>query len=154
MDRTDAAILSALGDNCRQSFAELSEKVGLSKTPCWARVQTLEKSGAIRGYHADIQPAALGLHVMAYVQVMIDFSRRADFETAVISEASIVDCATTAGEADYILKVVCKDVDGLDDLLRYRISLLPGLQRSTTMICLKSIKHFTNLTQAALRPVK
>lgn len=154
MDKTDIAILSALEKDGRQSFAELSEKVGLSKTPCWSRVQNLEKSGAIRGYHADIHPSALGFNVTAYVQVMIDFGRRAEFEAAVIAHTSIMECFTTAGEGDYFLKVICKDVDGLDDLLRYSLSLLPGLQRSTTIICLKTIKDGSSLTDALLRPQK
>lgn len=152
MDRMDLSILTALERDGRQSFNALAETVGLSKTPCWSRVQNLEKSGAIRSYHADVDPAALGLSVHAYVQVMIDPARRADFETAVLDHPSVIECSTTAGEADYLLKVVCKDVDALDDLLRHGLSLLPGLQRSNTMVCLKIIKRRGLLAEAALRP--
>ena len=152
MDPTDHAILAALEDDGRRSFANLAEAVGLSKTPCWTRVQALEEAGVIRGYAADVDPRALGLGVLALVEVMIDFSRRAEFERAVLENASIIECYTTAGEADYVMKLVCRDVDDLDDLLRFGISLMPGLQRSTTMICLKSVKHRGSVSAAAKPP--
>jgi Lrp/AsnC family leucine-responsive transcriptional regulator len=151
MDPMDVAIIAALESDGRQSFASLAENVGLSKTPCWTRVQTLEASGAILGYVADVDAKALGLGVFAFVQVMIDFSRRAAFEEAVLQNPAILECYTTAGEADYMLKLVCRDVDDLDDLLRFSISLMPGLQRSTTMICLKSVKHRGPLSAALTR---
>jgi Lrp/AsnC family leucine-responsive transcriptional regulator len=151
LDVIDLAILASLEKDGRQSFAALAEDVGLSKTPCWNRVQDLEQSGAISSYGAHINPRALGLGVFAFVQVMIDFTRRAEFETAVLENVVILECYTTAGEADYVLKIVCRDVDDLDDLLRFNLSLLPGLQRSTTIICLKAVKHGAPLI-AATKP--
>ena len=149
MDQIDHAILAALEQDGRRSFANLADAVGLSKTPCWTRVQALEEAGVIRGYTADVDPRALGLGVLALVEVMIDFSRRSEFEQAVLETPSIMECYTTAGEADYVLKLACRDVDDLDDLLRFGISLMPGLQRSTTMICLKSVKHRGSASAAA-----
>jgi Lrp/AsnC family leucine-responsive transcriptional regulator len=149
MDAIDLSILGALERDARQSFASLSEAVGLSKTPCWARVQELEKSGAIRGYNADINPRAVGLGVFAFIEVKIDFNQRQAFETAASNNPAILECYTTAGEGDYLLKIVCRDVDDLDDLLRFNISLMPGLQRSTTMICLKTVKARSSTTAAA-----
>jgi Lrp/AsnC family leucine-responsive transcriptional regulator len=155
MDAVDQAILGSLERDGRQSYAALAESVGLSKTPCWMRVQALENSGAIRGFHADIDPRALGLGVHAFVQVMIDFTKRAEFETAVLANTSILECYTTAGDADYVLKIICRDVDDLDELLRFNLSLLPGLQRSTTIVCLKAVKHGTSITQVnSARPAK
>lgn len=151
MDAVDIAILASLERDGRQSFAALADDVGLSKTPCWMRVQALEKSGAIGGYGARIDPRTIGLGVFAFVQVMIDFARRSEFETAVLENVAVLECHTTAGDADYILKIACRDVDDLDDLLRFNISLLPGLQRSTTMVCLKAVKQTAALT-AAIKP--
>ncbi len=150
MDQLDFAIIASLERDGRQSFSGLAESVGFSKTPCWNRVQALEAAGVIRGYTANVDAKAIGLGVFAFVQVMIDFSRRAAFEAAVLQNPSILECYTTAGEADYVLKLVCRDVDDLDDLLRFSISLMPGLQRSTTMICLKPVKSRA-ATSAALK---
>jgi Lrp/AsnC family leucine-responsive transcriptional regulator len=149
MDKFDLAILASLERDGRQSFVDLAEEVGLSKTPCWTRVQALEKNGTIRGYHADLAPQMLQLKLTAYIQVMINFGQRTQFEAAALANPAVLECMSLAGEADYLLKVVCEDVDKLDDLLRYNLSLLPGLQRSTTMICLKTIKSRASLTDAA-----
>ncbi len=155
MDNTDLAILAALERDGRLSFSELADRVGLSKTPCWTRVQTLEKDGVIRGYHAEIDPDSLSLGISAYVQIIIDSSKREEFEAAVLAQPSIIECSTAAGEADYMLNVICKDVLELDDLLRYNISIMPGVQRSVTIMCLRKIKTRSPITDAVrMRPRK
>ena len=152
MDRTDFAILEALEADARLSFAALAERVGLSNTPCWSRVQTVERQGAIKGYRAVLDAAALGLGLNAFIEVAIDLDAHAAFEAAVIGHPSILACYTTAGDGDYLLHVVTRDVGTLDDLLRFEISRLPGVQRSSTMVCLKTIKEGAMLTKAAARP--
>ncbi|MFA6113239.1 MAG: Lrp/AsnC family transcriptional regulator [Sphingomonas sp.] len=149
MDRIDRDILSALEADARQSYASLAESVGLSKTPCWNRVQAMEEAGIITGYRADIDPARINLGVMAYIQVIIDSARREAFEAAVLDTPAILECHTIAGDGDYVLRVACRDVDDLDHLLRFDIVVLPGVQRSSTMVCLKTIKRGGRVTQAA-----
>jgi Lrp/AsnC family leucine-responsive transcriptional regulator len=149
MDRIDRDILSALESDARQSYASLAESVGLSKTPCWNRVQAMEEAGIITGYRADIDPARINLGVMAYIQVIIDSARREAFEAAVLDTPAILECHTIAGDGDYVLRVACRDVDDLDHLLRFDIVVLPGVQRSSTMVCLKTIKRGGRVTQAA-----
>ena len=149
MDRIDRDILSALETDARQSYASLAESIGLSKTPCWNRVQAMEEAGIITGYRADIDPARINLGVMAYIQVIIDSARREAFEAAVIDTPAILECHTIAGDGDYVLRVACRDVDDLDHLLRFDIVVLPGVQRSSTMVCLKTIKRGGRVTQAA-----
>ncbi|MBB5685030.1 Lrp/AsnC family transcriptional regulator [Sphingobium boeckii] len=151
MNVLDQKILKSIESNGRQSFQELGSDIGLSKTACWARVQSLEKNGVILGYGAKLDPRSLGLGVFAIIQIMIDPSMRKAFETAVQANPAILECHTIAGEADYVMKVACRDVDDLDNLLRMHISLLPGLQRSTTMICMNTIKAGGALT-AAIEP--
>ena len=149
MDRIDREILSALEADARQSYASLAESIGLSKTPCWNRVQAMEEAGIITGYRADIDPARINLGVMAYIQVIIDSARREAFEAAVLDTPAILECHTIAGDGDYVLRVACRDVDDLDHLLRFDIVVLPGVQRSSTMVCLKTIKRGGRVTQAA-----
>ena len=149
MDRIDLSVLEALESDGRQSFGDLASKVGLSKTPCWSRVRALETAGVILGYRADIDRRSLGLDVMGLVTVIIDSKRRADFERAVVSTPFVLECYTTLGEADYVLKVVCRDLSHLDDFLRHDLSLLPGVQRTTTMLCPKPIKQRGSVVIAA-----
>lgn len=141
LDKTDLALLRALENDARISFAELGDKVGLSKTPSWSRVQELEKRGIIKGYRAEINAAALGLQLHAFVQVTIDSAKHVQFEDAVGQHASVVQCFATAGDGDYLLQVLVPGIDELDNLLRAELSRLPGVQRITTTVCVKPIKH-------------
>jgi Lrp/AsnC family leucine-responsive transcriptional regulator len=149
VDKVDWAILSALEANGRESFGAIAERVSLSKTPCWTRVQTLEREGAIRGYRALIDPQAVGLALTAFVEVTIAFESRVAFERAVGDHPAIIECYTTAGQADYLLQVMTSDVVRLDSLLREELCRLPGVQRSATTVCLKRIKDNGPITRAA-----
>lgn len=141
MDRIDWKIARALERDGRMSFAELSERIGLSKSPCWTRVRDLQNSGVIEGYAAQLDPNALGLGVQCFISITIRFNAHAEFEEAVINHPAIFECHTTAGDNDYLLRVFARSVEHLDDLLRYEISKLPGVQSSSTTVCLKTIKR-------------
>lgn len=143
LDKTEMALLRALENDARLSFAELGDKVGLSKTPCWSRVQDLEKRGIIKGYRAEIDPAALGLHIHAFVQVTITSVKHTEFEAAIGRHPSVIQCFVTAGAGDYLLQVLVPGIADLDELLRAEISRLPGVQRIVTTVCVKAIKKRT-----------
>jgi Lrp/AsnC family leucine-responsive transcriptional regulator len=149
MDKVDWAILEHLEANGRESFGAIAERVSLSKTPCWTRVQNLERAGAIRGYRAVIDPYAVGLKLTAFIEVTIEFGSSVVFEQAVKEHPAIIECYTTAGEADYLLQVMTSDVERLDGLLREELGRLPGVQRSATTVCLKRIKDNGPVTGAA-----
>lgn len=140
LDRVEMALLQALEGDARLSYAELGERVGLSKSPCWARVQDLQRRGVITGYRAEIDPAAVGLALHAFVEVSIDSARHEQFEAAVNLNPAVIECYTTAGQADYVLHVLVPGISELDDLLRARISRLPGVQRLESTVCMKTIK--------------
>ena len=141
MDKIDWKIVGELERDGRQSYADLGERVGLSKSPVWARVQQLEERGVIRGYAARLDPVALGLSVQSLVNVKIRLDAHDLFERAVMDHPAIVECHTTAGESDYVLRVFARSVDQLDDLLRNELSKLPGVQGLATLVCLKTIKQ-------------
>lgn len=149
MDRLDWKIVAALEQHGRQSFAELGETVGLSKSPCWSRVRSLEGSGIIRGYAASLDPVALGLSVQSFVEVRINLDAHSEFEAAVLAHPAVVECHTMAGDGDYILKIFARSVDHLDELLRYDLSKLPGVHGLTTVVCLKTIKQQGRLAEWA-----
>lgn len=150
-DRADDAILRILEKDGRLSFNDLAEQIGLSKTPTWARVQNLEKKKVITGYRAEIDPAALGLSLHAFVQVTITGTRHADFEAAVLRHPAVIECYTTAGQGDYLLHVLVSGIEALDEVLRDEISRMPGVQRQTTTIGMKTIKRGASLVECAAR---
>ena len=146
MDKIDRRLLTSLEENARLSFAELGEQVGLSKTPCWQRVRDLERAGVIRGYRAEIDSVQLGLQVQAFVHVTLSSVQHAEFEAAVLQHPAILQCFTTAGQADYLMHVLVSGISELDNLLRMEISQLPGVQRIETTVCMKTIKHRSAVT--------
>lgn len=150
MDAIDFKILQQLEQDGRVSFAELGERVGLSKSPCWTRVRDLQGKGVIQSFSARLDPAQLGLGVQSYISVTIQLDDHSEFESAVLDHPAILECHTTAGESDYLLRVFARSVEHLDDLLRYEISKLPGVASSSTMICLKTIKSKAGLAQCAM----
>src|SRR3546814_3239041 len=95
MDRLDWKIIAALEENGRQSFAELGETVGLSKSPCWSRVRSLEEGGVIQGYSARLDPFALGLEVQSFVEVRISLDAHTDFAAAVMAHPAALDRQST-----------------------------------------------------------
>ncbi|WP_246611147.1 Lrp/AsnC family transcriptional regulator [Aquisediminimonas profunda] len=147
MDRIDWKILEELEQDARVSFAELGERVGLSKSPCWNRVRNLQHSGTIQSFGARLDPGELGLGVQCYISITIRFDSHSAFEAAVIDHPAIFECHTTAGESDYLLRVYARSVEHLDELLRHEISKLPGVSGSSTTICLKTIKSQASIAR-------
>jgi Lrp/AsnC family transcriptional regulator, leucine-responsive regulatory protein len=147
LDRFDKAILTALEGDGRMRFAALGDSVGLSKTPCWRRVQALEGEGVITGYRAVIDPQKVGLGLSAFVTVKIARDRHDAFEKAVDALPSILACYTTAGDGDYLLHIMTSSVEALDQLLRHDLNGLPGVEGTSTTVCLKQTKQHPGLAR-------
>lgn len=148
IDKIDKTILKLLERDGRLSFSSLSEQIHLSKTPSWMRVQGLEKQKVITGYRAELDPEALDLSLQAFVQARVSSGKQKEFETAVMSNGSILACYATTGEADYLLQVIVRDVSALDVLVRHYIAAMPGVKGIFTIIGLKAIKQRGYLVDA------
>ena len=146
MDKIDREIVRLLEEDARISFAALGQQVGLSKTPCWQRVRELERQGLIRGYRTELDAESLGLRVHAFVHVTINAAQHAEFEAAAAGHASVLQCFTTAGQADYLMHVLVAEIEQLDQLLRMEIRRMPGVQKLETTVCMKTIKPRAPLT--------
>lgn len=149
LDSYDWKIAEVLEENGRISFASLAERVSLSKSPCWTRVREMEKSGMLTGYHAQFDPGKLGVGVQCQISVTIGFDAHTAFEAAVLDHPAIIECHTTAGDSDYLLRVFARSVQHLDDLLRHQISKIPGVKSISTTICLKTIKSQSSIAHWA-----
>ncbi|MDW6020379.1 Lrp/AsnC ligand binding domain-containing protein [Mesorhizobium sp. BAC0120] len=143
LDRIDRNILAALSSDARLSMAELSQKVGLSKTPVQARVRRLEKDGYIRGYSAIIDREKMGEGHLAFVQVKLSDTRSlalTEFNRAVQSVAEIEQCHMMAASFDYLLKVRTKDIAAYRRVLGERISALPHVAQTSTFVAMETVK--------------
>lgn len=142
IDALDEKILRVLTADGRITLTELAAKVGLSTTPCQARVRRLEADGYIRGYRAVLDMNRLGLAHVAFVQVKLSDTRERALEAfaaAVVNIAEIEQCHMIAGGFDYLLKVRTKDIGAYRKVLGERISELPFVAQTSTFVAMESV---------------
>ncbi|CAM3682299.1 Lrp/AsnC family transcriptional regulator [Micrococcus flavus] len=142
MDATDRQILTHLQREGRISINDLAERVNLTSAPTSRRVRELERSGAIRGYRADVDPAALGLGFEALVHVTMnleDTATLAEFERALAQIPEMRHAERLFGDPDYLLRVVARDIEDFADLRDQRIAALPGVGQVTSTIVMRTI---------------
>jgi DNA-binding Lrp family transcriptional regulator len=143
LDRIDRQILEALQANGRLTMAELAEKVSLSQSPCWRRVQLLERRGFITGYHARLDRRRVGLGVHGFVCLRMENHTprvAASFERQVVALPEVIACQNLSGMYDYQLEVVAPDHEGFAKLVREKIRSLPGVKDIYTTFTLREIK--------------
>jgi Lrp/AsnC family transcriptional regulator, leucine-responsive regulatory protein len=145
----DRKILAALQTDGRLSNVALAEQIGMSPSPCLRRVKQLEASGLINHYAAILDRNRLGLGLMAYVEVKVPQIANAsiieDFNAAVQREPAIIGCYITAGQFDFLLKVVVRDMDAYSALAQNVLLQLPGVQDMRSSFVLEAIKDTTIL---------
>lgn len=142
MDDLDRKILTELQLDGRLTVTELAARVKLSVSPCHRRLRDLERTGAIRGYRAVVDPATVGLDFEALVFATLRWEDRdtvADFEQAVAAVPHVVQAQRLFGEPDYLLRVVAADLAAFQQLYDQRLATLPGVQRLTSTIVMKHV---------------
>ncbi|MFI8189716.1 Lrp/AsnC family transcriptional regulator [Streptomyces sp. NPDC085946] len=142
MDDMDRKILAELQQDGRLTVTELAARVRLSVSPCHRRLRELERSGAISGYRAVVDPAAVGLAFEALVFVSMRQEDRAtveEFERAVSEVAEVLEAQRLFGEPDYLLRIVTADLAAYQRLYDERLATLPGVQRLTSTLVMKHV---------------
>ena len=145
MDAIDRKILTALQQDSTISIAELSDKVGLSQTPCWKRVQRLEASGVILRRVAIVSPEKIGLGLTAFVQIETgDHSAQwlDRFATTLSAMPEVMDIYRMAGDVDYMLRVVVPDMAAYDEFYKKLIGAV-ALRTVTSRFAMERIKAST-----------
>nr|WP_243748755.1 Lrp/AsnC family transcriptional regulator [Pseudomaricurvus alcaniphilus] len=149
MDRYDRKILQLLQADARLSNQELADRIGLSPSPCLRRVKRLEDTGLIEGYRAMLNARALGLKLMAFIQISMDRhtpDRFDQFEAQIASYPEVLECHLITGhDADYLLKVIVDDMDGFQRLLLEKITRIEGVTGVHSSFVLKSPSSRTAL---------
>ncbi|MEM5500157.1 winged helix-turn-helix transcriptional regulator [Ahrensia kielensis] len=143
LDQTDRKILRIMQTNGRISITQLSEKVGLSKTPCQMRVKKLEDYGYIVGYRAVLDPMKMGLGHVTFIEVkMNDTTPKAlkAFDDAIRKIPEIEMCHLIAGGFDYLLKVRTTNIVSYRQILGEVISSLPYVNSTSTHVSMEAVK--------------
>jgi Lrp/AsnC family leucine-responsive transcriptional regulator len=142
LDRIDLKILDELRVDGRISINELARRVGLSKTPCQARLKRLMADGVIRGFRAVIDPQKLGVAHIAFTQVKLSDTREKAldaFRRAVLQVEEVEECHMIASNFDYLLKIRTADILAYRRVLGERISSLPNVASTSTYVAMETI---------------
>ncbi|KQO61716.1 MULTISPECIES: Lrp/AsnC family transcriptional regulator [unclassified Methylobacterium] len=147
MDSIDLKILALLQQDATLSIATIGEKVGLSQTPCWKRIQRLEADGVIDRRVAVLDPVKLGLGLTVFVSIeTADHSREwlERFAETVSAMPEVLEFYRMAGDVDYMLRVVVADMRAYDTFYKHLIATLP-LKNVTSRFAMEKVKSTTAL---------
>ncbi|SRR5690554_114273 len=142
LDRYDHQILQLLQNNGRMSNQELADAINLSPSPCLRRVRQLEESGIIQAYAALLDAKKLGLNLMSFIQISLDkhtHERFERFEQTIASYPEVLECHLITGQsADYLLKVIVRDMDGYQHFLLDKLTRIEGVTGVHSSFVMKS----------------
>jgi DNA-binding Lrp family transcriptional regulator len=142
-DDIDRQIMAHLQDDGRMTNVELADRVGLTAPPCLRRVRALEEKGAIRGYHADLDPGWLGYSITVFAMVSLKSQAESDleaFEAHVAAIPEIRECYMLNGDIDFILKIVARDLAGFQQFLTTRLTTAPNVAHVRTSLTIRTSK--------------
>ena len=144
LDTIDRQILMQLQRDGRMSVARLAAAVGLTPTPLRQRIDKLQRHGVIRGYHADVDPMALGKRATAFVHVTLKDhtpERHGAFVALMQHTQEVLELHHIAGEADFLLKVLVADIADFEAFLLHRLAAFDGIDRVKTTFVLSTSKR-------------
>ncbi|KQZ66000.1 MAG: Lrp/AsnC family transcriptional regulator [Sphingopyxis sp.] len=148
LDPFEKKILRELQQDASLTTAELAERVGLSATPCWRRINRLEQDGYIRARVALVDRRKVGLNAHIFAQVKLNAHGRAnldEFSAAIRDFPEVLDCFVLMGSTDFMLRIVAKDIDAYEKFFFDRLSKLPGVQEINSTVALSEIKSTSAL---------
>lgn len=146
LDNIDIKILDHLQRDASLSTADLAERVGLSQSPCWRRIQRMRDEGIIQSQVAILDRQKLGFHMQIFALVKMTTlteEKRAEFVKAVANTPEILECYTVFGEMDVMLKVLAPDVNWYQEFIFATILKLPGVIDVRSTVTLQQTKCTT-----------
>lgn len=155
LDDIDLSILGLLQQDASLSIAEIAERVGLSSSPAWRRIERLKKAGVIVRQVTLLDPEKLGLTFEVFASVKLQLPSRENlerFEAAVHKWPEVVDCATVTGAVDYMLRIVTTDIHAYDDFLRDKMLTLGLVSDVQSRIVIRPAKRTTAAPLELVKP--
>lgn len=146
IDNIDLRILKLMQQDGSLSTAEIADRVGLSQSPCWRRIQRLKSAGYIKGVVAIVDRQKLGLNMQVFAQVKMETltdAERKSFVKAVTAMPEILECHSVFGEMDLILKVLAPDVNHYQEFVFNRLMKQKGVKEVQSLMTLSEIKCTT-----------
>ena len=144
LDSIDRKLLAELQQEGRVTNVDLARRVGLTAPPCLRRVRSLEESGVIRGYHADLDPSRLGFAITVFAMVSLRSQAEEDlraFEEHIKQLPEVRECHMLNGEIDFILKIVSRDLQSFQEFLTSKLTPAPNVASVKTSLTIRTSKH-------------
>lgn len=148
LDQYERKIIRELQRDSSLTTAELAERIGLSPSPCWRRVDRLEREGVIRKRVALVDRRKVGLNAHIFAQVKLNAHGRAnldEFSAAIQAFPEVLDAYVLMGTVDFMLRIVAEDIDAYERFFFEKLSKLPGIQEINSVVALSEIKSTTEL---------
>jgi Lrp/AsnC family transcriptional regulator len=152
LQRADIKILSILQEDASISTTALAERLHMSQSPCWRRVNRLEEEGIVSKKVALLDRQRLGLDVVVFATVNLNQTGRQNllaFEAEIVRHPEVVECYTMAGIWDYMLKIVVKDIRHYEDFVRNTLSASDLIRELHSHMAVTEIKYTTALPLAS-----
>jgi Lrp/AsnC family transcriptional regulator len=148
LDQHDVAILKELQRDASLSSTELAERVGLSQSPCWRRVNQLEEAGIIQKKVALVARRKLGIDVLVFVHVKLashGWQSLPKFKQKVVSFPEVLQCFLVMGDIDFILLVATRTIEEYNHFVQQKLAQIPGVQSIDSRIVSEETKNTTEL---------
>lgn len=148
LDAFEKKILALLQEDGSLSTSAIAEKVGLSASPCWRRIDRLERDGFVRRRVALVDRKLVGLNAQVFAQVKLNAHGRAnldEFTEAIRAFPQVLECHVLMGPVDFLLRIVAPDIEAYERFFFDSLSQLPGVQEVNSTIALSEIKSTTAL---------
>lgn len=146
MDAVDVRILDLLQRDASLSIADIAEKIGLSSSPAWRRIERLKRAGVITRQVTLLDQEKIGLAFEVFASVKLQLPSRENldrFESAVADWPEVVECATVTGAIDYMLRIITRDMHAYDDFLRDKMLALGLVSDVQSRIVMRVPKRTT-----------
>jgi len=148
LTKQDIAILDLLQNDASMSTTQIAESINLSQSPCWRRINRIEKSGLIRKRVALLDRHVLGMELVIFASVKLTSAARENmdaFEADIARHSEVQECYTIAGIWDYMIKIIARDIPHYEQFVRNTLTVNAAISELNSHIAVTEIKNSTEL---------
>ena len=148
LTKQDVEILKILQKDATIATASIADKINLSQSPCWRRINRLEEAGLIRKRVALLDRAALGMDVVVFATINLTSTGRQNlliFEQDIVRHPEVMECYTMTGIWDYMLKIVTRDIRHYEEFVRNTLTVSPAIRELHSHVAVTEVKNSTEL---------
>lgn len=148
LDKKDIEILKLLQTDGRISTADIAEKVNMSQSPCWRRINQFEKEGIIKNKVNLLDRSKLGMEMVVFTSINLfitNLETIEEFERRIVTFPEVLECYTMTGMIDYMLKIITKDIQHYEQFVRTHLAQIPNIREMHSHVSVTEIKDSTVL---------